>query len=262
MSQNTRMRAIRREKKQGTLGYGTHWKTTSSKFAISKEWKGELQYPQTPKFSSPPIQYSIFIGLSILLNLLSVHDSGATVYTCLDRMGQPVFTDSPAQLENCKVFSFRSSTSNTETEGSQEAFLSERVHAENVEAGSSHIAPQFVESRIAEIESMAMPPDLHDPQAPTSTPFSNFPSGDIPPGLVDLLESGNMPPPEIFNEGNVPQGLPFNNGVSPFVELQNELPGTEIQQPGFFIPPDVEAPTLSEIPDSIFSNQSAGPGSE
>lgn len=191
----------------------------------------------------------IVTGLFISLEFVPISDSGATVYTCMDRAGQQIFTDSPAQLHDCKNLSFPLSTPNTEKEDAQEPSSAERVQGENVEPGSSHIVSQLAEARIAEIESMAMPPDLHAPQSPPLTPFSNLPSGDIPPGLVDLLDSGNMPPPEIFNEGKVPQGLQFNNGVSPFVESQEALTGTEIQQPGFFIPPDVEASTLSEIPD-------------
>jgi len=262
MSQNIRVRAIRRGKKLGPLGYRTHWKTTSSKFAVSKGWKGELQCDQTSKFSFSPVQYLIFIGLSILLSLISVPDSDANVYTCLDRLGQTIFTDSPAQLHNCKVLSFLSPTSNTEKESAEERFSPEVARTENFGTASAHIPPHTGLNRIAKSESMpAVPSALHDNQAPPSTPFHNLEPGEVPSELVDLLQSGNMPSPEI-NEGNVPQGLPFSNGVSPFVESQKELPGTEIQQPGFFIPPNVEAPSLSEIPSAIFSNPAAVPHQE
>lgn len=262
MSQNTRMRTIRREKKLGLSGYGTHWKTSLQKYSVSKEWRGELQYHQTSKISSSLVQYSIFIGLFIVLNLFSVHDSGATVYTCLDRLGQTIFTDSPAQLHNCKVLSFLSPTSNTEKEVAEETFSPQVARTENFEPASAQIPPQLGLNRIAESESMpAVPPALHDNQAPPSTPFSNLELGEIPSGLIDLLESGNMPSPKI-NEGNVPQGLPFTNGVPPFAESQKDLPETGIQQLELFIPPDDEAPTLSEVPDSIFSSQWVGPGIE
>lgn len=256
------MRAIPREKELGPMGYETHWKTTSPKYAVSKGWKGEHQYLQTSKISFSPFQYSIFIGLSIALNLFSVHDSGATVYTCLDRLGQTIFTDSPAQLNNCKVFSFPPSTPNSEKEGAQETFSIEQVQTKNFEPVSAAIPSPLDLTRAAESESMPTPPALHDHQAPPSTPFSDLAPGEIPLGIAELLESGNMPPPDIFNEGNLPPGLPFNNGGSPYVESQRNMPETEIQQPGFFIPPDVEAPKLSEIPDSIISHLSAGPGRE
>ncbi len=213
----------------------------------------------SPKMNvSSLLKYSIFIGLSALFNLYSIQDSGATVYNCQDRRGQTVFTDSPAQLKNCQVFSSSLSPSNGKEQVDQEQLPA--VPAQNSELALSGMPSNRELGMNEEIESIPPPPALHANESSASSPFSILGSRELPPGLEDMLESGNMPPPEIFNEGILPQGLTFNNDVSSLMESQEDMTGKEIQHPGFFIPPDVQAPTLSDVPDSIFSNQLEGLG--
>jgi len=246
------------EKKREPFESGSDYAMTAQEFSVPKSQEGDLPCLQTKMNSSVFLKYSILIGLSMFLELGSGYDLGATVYTCRDRMGQTIFTDSPAQLKNCKVFSSPTFPSNGKEQADQEQLSVALVPEQNAEPAFSGMLPNLELSKNAESESIPTPPALYDNKAPASSPFSILAPWGLPPGLEDLLAPGTMPPPEIFKEITAPQGLDHDNSVSPYLESRKGLMETEFGS-GFFVPPNIKAPPLSEIPFSNFSNPAAVP---
>lgn len=220
------------------------WELTDEVCAFPKSEEEDLPCLPTQTNACSPLKYSIFIGLSVCLNFFTVHNSGATVYTCQDRIGRTIFTDSPAQLFHCQVFTASLFPSKDKGLKGQKPLSVGTVPKQSTTPTFSDIPPNLELDLNGEREIIPPPIARQDNEAPVSSLTSQLVPGGLRPEVGDSFVLGNMPPPEFFKELAAPQGS-FPHDMVPLSNVDSRKGGTKTGSgPGFFIPPDVEASTF------------------